>query len=117
MEVEASKVDAPSKVKHFFWLALHRRCWTAARRHRHGLQDSEFCILCDQAPEEIDHLLVSCVFSRVVWARTLSVIGLVQKLPTSHRRRMQALEFSRLQKPASAAQLVAKQYSFISTIL
>lgn len=35
------KVRASPKVKHFFWLALHGRCWTAQRRFNHGLQDSD----------------------------------------------------------------------------
>jgi hypothetical protein len=30
---------ASPKVRFFFWLALHGRCWTANRRMRHGLQD------------------------------------------------------------------------------
>ena len=40
---ELWKVNALGKVKHFL-VALHKRCWTAVRRHRHGLQDSR--ILC-----------------------------------------------------------------------
>ena len=27
----------PGRVKHFSWLAMHKRCWTAARHQRHGL--------------------------------------------------------------------------------
>jgi hypothetical protein len=36
-----------------------------------AFRTQESCILCDQAPEQIDHLLVSCVFSRVVCPWTL----------------------------------------------
>jgi hypothetical protein len=38
---------APPRVKFFFWLVMHGHCWTAHRRHRHGLQDSDVCIFCD----------------------------------------------------------------------
>jgi hypothetical protein len=38
---ELWKTKAPPKVKFFFWLALHRRLWTAERRKRHGLQESD----------------------------------------------------------------------------
>lgn len=31
------KTRAPGKCKFFVWLALHGRCWTAARRKRHNL--------------------------------------------------------------------------------
>ena len=46
-----------------------------------AFRTQESCVLCDQAPEEIDHLLISCVFSRMVCARTLSVIGQVHLSP------------------------------------
>jgi hypothetical protein len=45
---ELWKVRAPPKCKFFFWLLLHDRLWTAARRKRHGLQDDDVCIFCDQ---------------------------------------------------------------------
>jgi len=48
----------PPRVKFFWWLVMHGRCWTADRRFRHGLQDSNTCIFCDQAPETLDHLLL-----------------------------------------------------------
>jgi len=34
---ELWRTKAPPRVKFFFWLALHRRLWTADRRKRHGL--------------------------------------------------------------------------------
>lgn len=42
--------------------------WLAGRR---------CCILCLQASETMDHILLGCVFSRQVWVRLLSRIGLV----------------------------------------
>lgn len=74
------KTTAPPRVR-FFWLVLHGHCWTAHCQRRHGLQDTDDCILCDQAPETMDHILLGCVFSREVWAaclRSLRLHGLVQ---------------------------------------
>jgi hypothetical protein len=65
---ELWRANVPSKVKFFFWLALHGRLWTAERRRRHGLQPCVTCALCDQLDETTDHLLCSCVFSREVWS-------------------------------------------------
>lgn len=31
------KTAAPPRVRFFFWLIMHERCWTAERRCRHGL--------------------------------------------------------------------------------
>ena len=66
---------APPKVKIFFWLALHRRLWTAARRRRHGLQANDDCVLCSQEPETADHLFAACVFTRELWHRLLQRVG------------------------------------------
>jgi len=70
-----TKARAPNKCKFFMWLVLHDRCWTAARRKRHGLQEDDTCILCAQEVESISHLLVRCVFAREVWHRVLSRLG------------------------------------------
>lgn len=70
------KTKAPPKVKHFFWLAMHGRCWTAERRYRHGLQDSDSCALCDQCSESLDHLLLGCVYSRELWSAVLGKLNL-----------------------------------------
>lgn len=58
------KTAAPPRVRFFFWLVMHGRCWTAERRFRHGLQDSPVCIMCDQQDETMDHILLGCSFSR-----------------------------------------------------
>lgn len=73
---ELWKVSAPPRVKHSFWIAMHKRSWTAARRYRHGLQDSSACILCGVQDEEIDHVLLSCAFSASVWVAALGVVGM-----------------------------------------
>jgi hypothetical protein len=54
-------------VKLFLWLSVRRRHWTADRRLRHGLDTHTTCPLCDQEPETLDHLVVTCSFSRQLW--------------------------------------------------
>ena len=46
---------------------VHDRCWTAARRKRHNLQDDDSCTACLQLPETIPHILIECVFAREIW--------------------------------------------------
>lgn len=58
---------APLRLKLFLWLAMRRRHWTANRRARHGLDTHENCLLCEQAPESIDHIVVSCSFAQKLW--------------------------------------------------
>lgn len=61
------KTSAPPRVRVFFWLVMHQRCWTAERRWRHGLQDSNLCIMCDQSLEVMEHILLGCSYSKEVW--------------------------------------------------
>jgi hypothetical protein len=69
------KTIAPAKCKFFFWLALHNRCWTAARRKKHNLQDGDRWTFCDQESETITHLLIGCSFSKEVWYRLFRCCG------------------------------------------
>ena len=67
---------APNKCRFFMWLVAHNKCWTADRLARRGLQHHQKCLLCDQEEETINHLLVSCVFSRQFWFELLQKFGL-----------------------------------------
>ena len=67
---------APGKCKFFLWLVAHNRCWTADRLAKRGLNHPPKCPLCDQVDETIDHLLVSCVFTRQFWFNMLQQFGL-----------------------------------------
>jgi hypothetical protein len=58
-----------------------RKCWTADRLARHGLDHLEKCLLCDQEEETMDHLLSSCVFSRQFWFKFLQKVTLQDLTP------------------------------------
>jgi hypothetical protein len=76
------KTFAPLKCKIFIWLALKRRLWTADRRFRHGLAaNTEPCYTCLQAEDTVDHILVHCPHSRVVWHGCLREFGLGSLTP------------------------------------
>jgi hypothetical protein len=66
----------PPKCHFFLWLVAHNKCWTTDRMQKRGMNHPVRCPLCDQEPKSIDHLLVSCVFSRVFWYRLLRKFGL-----------------------------------------
>ncbi|RLN13367.1 hypothetical protein C2845_PM09G09680 [Panicum miliaceum] len=65
------KNQALERCKFFVWLVLHDRCWTAARRKRHNLQDDDTCSACLQLPETISHILIACIFATEVWFNLL----------------------------------------------
>jgi len=72
---------APGKCKFFMWTAAHKKCWTAERLAKKGLPHPALCPLCDQVEETLDHLLVSCVFSRQFWFNLLQGLGLQALAP------------------------------------
>jgi hypothetical protein len=72
---------ASGKCKFFLWLATHNKCWTADRLAMRGFAHPEHCPLCDQEEETIDHLLLSCVFSRQIWFYVLEKFGLQALAP------------------------------------
>lgn len=65
----------------FIWLASLNWCWTADRLARRGLDHPDQCSLCDQEDKTVQHLLVSCVFSRDIWYQVLSLVGLQRFTP------------------------------------
>lgn len=70
------KAWAPLKAKMFIWLAYWKRCWTLDHLQWRGLPHPSACPLCDQCDENINHILVECVFSREVWFQALQAVGL-----------------------------------------
>ena len=53
------------------------------RLAKRGLQHTPICPLCDQQPEDGEHLLVRCVYARELWFLVLQKLGLPQLTPTS----------------------------------
>ena len=57
--------------------------WTADRLQKRGLPHPERCPFCDQEDENIQHILISCVFARQFWYAILQPINLSRLTPTS----------------------------------
>lgn len=72
---------APLKCKIFTWLAIRRRCWTADRLQRHGLQSQGVCVFCLLSLETIDHLIVGCAVTAQIWGQFFSRLGLSRCVP------------------------------------
>jgi hypothetical protein len=68
---ELWKSRAHNKCYFFVWLVLHGRCWMSDRLFRHGLQTYKDCVLCNQSPKDLDHLILTCSFNREVWFKVL----------------------------------------------
>jgi hypothetical protein len=66
-----------------FSCAFRERKKKADRLAKRGLDHPVQCPLCDQEDETVQHLLISCIFSREVWFRILSMVNLQQFYPTN----------------------------------
>jgi hypothetical protein len=75
------KTWPPQKCRFFLLLVAHRRCWTTDRLAKRGMNHPTRCLLCDQEDETLDHLLVSCVFTREFWFHLLRPFGLESLAP------------------------------------
>lgn len=80
------KTWSPPKCKIFLWLAVRNRCWTADRLARRGLPHPEQCALCDQEDEDINHILISCVFAREFWFRLFTRLGYDDRAPGTQEK-------------------------------
>ena len=77
---------APGKCKFVMSLVANNKCWTADRLAKRGLLHPELCPLCDQEEGTINHLLLSCVFSRQIRFSVKQQLGLqvLTKQPSDH---------------------------------
>ena len=75
------KTWAPPKCSFFLWLVAHNRCWTADRLAKRNLPHLSLYLLCEQEEENINHLLVKCVFARQFWFILLQRVGLATLAP------------------------------------
>ncbi|ONM62498.1 Tudor/PWWP/MBT superfamily protein [Zea mays] len=73
--------SCPPKCRLFLCLVAHMRCWTADRLAKKGMDHPTRCLLCDQEAESLDHLVVSCVFTRDFWFHLLRPFGLESLAP------------------------------------
>jgi hypothetical protein len=92
---------APGRQKFFGWLAIQDRCWTSDRLARRGLPNNGVCPLCERHDEDINHLLLQCLYARSVWFRVLRPLDL-------HRLTPRATDTLAEWWPASASLVVSK---------
>jgi hypothetical protein len=76
-----SKSWAPLRCKFFVWLAIKNRCWIADRLPKRGLPHPAACPLGNQAEENIQHILISCAFTRQAWALIFQRLNLLTLAP------------------------------------
>lgn len=63
---------------------FHRPTWTAERLKRHGLQENDTCVMCDQQSEHIEHLLLHYTIAKQIWCKVLRWISLPSRFVSAN---------------------------------
>ncbi|CAN1830417.1 Putative ribonuclease H protein At1g65750 [Linum perenne] len=63
--------QGPSKIKHFLWLASHKRLLTNEERGRRHLTNQVLCHRCSNHIESISHVIFECDVATQVWRNIL----------------------------------------------
>ena len=72
---------APLRCKFSVWLAVNNSCWTTNCLAKRGLPRPIACLLCDQAEENIQHILISCVLAWQIWKLILQKLDMLSCTP------------------------------------
>ena len=70
------KGTLPLKIKSFLWLSLENKIFTQANYQKRERTIVNCCSLCGAALETMDHLLVICSFTVLVWWKIISSLHL-----------------------------------------
>ena len=77
------RVSVPTKVAFFAWEASWGKVLTLEQLQRRGYSLTNRCFLCLSEVETVDHLLLHCVKTRVLWNLLFSLFGVAWVLSCS----------------------------------
>jgi hypothetical protein len=72
---------APSKVNFFIWTASLGKVLTIDNLRKHQLVLLDWCCMCKEAGESIDHLFLHCNIARELWNFVFTLLGLQWVMP------------------------------------
>ena len=73
----------PPKIGVFAWEAAWGKVLTLDQLKRRGMTFANRCFMCEEEEETIDHLLIHCKFSKMLWDLILSIVGISWVFPHS----------------------------------
>lgn len=61
------KLNAPPKIKTFWWKVVHNRLPVATQLNKRGVRVDSLCLMCGEEKETVNHVLFQCRVVREVW--------------------------------------------------
>jgi mannosylglycoprotein endo-beta-mannosidase len=75
------KTKCPLKVSFFVWEATHGKILTSDNLRRKDIYIADWCYLCRDNGESVDHVLLHCPFSRGIWNHVLGITNFQWVMP------------------------------------
>ena len=69
------KFTISTKLRDFQYRLLHNVLVTNEKLSKWGIQDNNLCTFCNNTPETIDHLMLTCPFSKIIWNHVFDTIA------------------------------------------
>ena len=73
----------PQKIGVFAWEAAWGKVLTLDQLKRRGMTFANRCFMCEEEEETIDHLMIHCKFTKMLWDLILSIVGISWVFPQS----------------------------------
>jgi hypothetical protein len=77
------RVKAPKQVPFVVWTTVLGKILTHDNLRRRGIMVVEWCVVCKKHEESVNHLLLHCDVTRVVWSSFYSLFGMEWVMPRS----------------------------------
>jgi hypothetical protein len=75
------KVKVPLRVSFFVWTAILRKILTMDNLRNRGIIVVDWCCMCKQHGESVNHLLLHCEVARALWSMVFSIFAVTWVMP------------------------------------
>ncbi|CAN0863006.1 Putative ribonuclease H protein At1g65750, partial [Linum grandiflorum] len=66
----------PPKIQTFCWKVFHKRIATSDNLQKRGFSLSNWCVLCHNDMESVDHIMLQCNFMASIWIKICSALSI-----------------------------------------
>lgn len=83
------KVTVPPRVAFFSWCVTLGRVLTEDNLRKRGIMVTEWCFMCKNYGDDVNHLFLHCAMASDLWAMVYTLFGVFWVMPLSVRERIE----------------------------